>query len=205
MKRKIKILMLDAMGVIYKYGDDVAELLIPFVRSKNSNISNEIIFDNYRLASLGRISSKSFWDNMDIPPVHEDKYLESFELAGGVIDFLRTARDHFEEIICLSNDVSEWSEKLRVNFGLTEYIKKWFISGDLKCRKPLREIYIKVLADLKDTDPGEILFIDDNMDNLLAAEELGFKVLLLSDSYNGPKDHINKLDFGKISNFISNR
>ncbi|MCD4669483.1 MAG: HAD-IA family hydrolase [Actinomycetia bacterium] len=200
MKRKIKILMLDAMGVIYKHGDDVAELLIPFVQSKDSNISDKIIIDNYRQASLGRISSKDFWENMGLSQNLEDEYLESFELAEEVIDFLKTAQNHFKEIICLSNDVSEWSEKLRVKFGLTEYIKKWFISGDLKRRKPSPQIYRKILENIKVTDPKEILFIDDNIDNISAAEELGFEVLLLSDSYNGPKDHIDKLDLLEIEN-----
>jgi len=65
--------------------DGVAELLIPFVQSKNSNISNEIIFDNYRLASPGKLSSETFWENMGLSQNLEDKYLESSELVGGVI------------------------------------------------------------------------------------------------------------------------
>jgi putative hydrolase of the HAD superfamily len=203
MNKKIKYLVLDAMGVIYRNGDDVTELLIPFARSKNSNISKKNIFDNYRQASLGKISSETFWKNIGLSSDIEDEYLSNFSLTDGLLTFLKTALHHFKEIICLSNDVSEWSEKLRVNFGLTEYIKMWFISGDLKCRKPSLEIYRKVLENLKVNDSKEILFIDDNMDNLLAAEELGFEVLLLSDSYKGPKDHIDKLDFGKILNFTS--
>ena len=75
--------------------------------------------------------------------------------------------------MCLSNDVSEWSKKLRDKFDLTEYIKKWFISGDLKCRKPSPQIYRKVLENLNVTDPSGILFIDDNIDNTIAADKAG--------------------------------
>jgi len=203
MEKRIKILMLDAMGVIYKHGDDVEELLIPFIVKKNSKISKESIVTSYGTASLGRISAEEFWKNVGLSSDYEDEYLDGFRLNDEIIEFLDNARNYFKDIICLSNDVSEWSKKLKDNFGLTEYIKKWFISGDLKCRKPSPEIYIKVLDDLKDTNPGEILFIDDNIDNTAAAEKLGFKTLLLSDNYNESKNSINKLDFKEVLKFIS--
>jgi hypothetical protein len=60
MDKRIKYLMLDAMGVIYRNRDDVAELLIPFALSKNSNILEKTILDNYRQASLGKINSETF-------------------------------------------------------------------------------------------------------------------------------------------------
>ena len=179
MKRRIKILMLDAMGVIYEYGDDVEELLIPFVTKRNNDISRDAIIKNYRDASLGKISSRDLWGNVGLLPECEDEYLEGFRLNEGLIEFLKDACNYFEKIICLSNDVSEWSKKLRNNFQLTEYMQKWFISGDLKCRKPSREIFFKVLENLKDLDPGEIFFIDDNIEKTAAAEVLGFETLLL--------------------------
>ena len=195
--------MLDAMGVIYKNGDDVAELLIPFVQGKDSNISERIINDNYRQASLGNISSEIFWKNIGLSSDIEDEYLTNFSLTDGLFTFLKNALNHFEEIICLSNDISEWSKKLRANFGLTEYIKKWFISGDLKCRKPSPEIYLKVLDNLKVSNPSELLFIDDNIENILAAEKIGFEAIFLSESYKGPKKHINRLDFSEIRNYLN--
>jgi len=204
MNKRLNYLMLDAMGVIYKNGDDVAELLMPFVKTKNSNISEKIIIDNYRQASLGNISPEIFWRNMGLSRDIEDEYLANFSLADGLFAFLKTALNHFKEIICLSNDISEWSRKQRANFGLTEYIKRWFISSDLKCRKPSPEIYLKVLDSLKVSDSSEILFIDDNINNILAAEELGFKVLFLNGSCKNFKNHIDELDFEKVRSFISN-
>lgn len=50
---------------------------------------------------------------------------------------------------------------------------------------------------------GGILFINDNMDNILTAEKLGFKTLFLSDNHKELKVYIDKLDFVKIRSFIS--
>ena len=38
-----KILVLDAMGVVYQSCDDVEELLVPFIREKGSNIDKKTI------------------------------------------------------------------------------------------------------------------------------------------------------------------
>ena len=48
-----KILVLDAMGVIYQSCDDVEELLVPFIREQGSNIDKKIIEDHYIQASQG--------------------------------------------------------------------------------------------------------------------------------------------------------
>ena len=49
------MLILDAMGVLYEAGDDVAELLVPFVgRHGRADLSAEAIDRDYVEASLGQ-------------------------------------------------------------------------------------------------------------------------------------------------------
>ena len=204
MNRKIRILMLDAMGVTYKHGDDVKELLIPFIRGESGKVSEEVIKDNYAKASLGQTSSKEFWQSVGVDSKLEDEYLSRFKLNDNLMDFLCKAYDCFDEIICLSNDVSEWSKKLkREKFGLEKYITKWFISGDLKCRKPSPETYLKVIKKLGGIEPEEILFIDDNKNNTDAAERLGIKSLLLSGNNYEVGNSIDRLDFEIIKKRIT--
>lgn len=160
------------------------DLLIPFIKCKNSNISSQKIIENYIKASLGKINSKKFWYNLNLSDKYEDEYLSNFTLMDVLLDFLDIASKYFKEIICLSNDASEWSLKLRNNFGLTKYIKKWFISGDLKCEKPQPLIYKKLLSGMKSSTPKEFLFIDDKIENLLTAEGMGFNTILFG-SING--------------------
>ena len=114
-----KILVLDAMGVIYQSCDDVEELLVPFIREKGSNIDKKIIEDLYTRTSLGEFSSEEFWTKVGVDYNLEDEYLDRHQLSVGLLDFLFVFKKQVKApIYCLSNDVSEWSIKLRKKFQL---------------------------------------------------------------------------------------
>ena len=49
----MKILALDAMGVIYPVGDDVKDLLYPFILEKRGVFDFAVVEKYYILASLG--------------------------------------------------------------------------------------------------------------------------------------------------------
>ena len=48
------------------------------------------------------------------------------------------------------------------------------VSGEEKTRKPFHEFYQKLL-DRYNVNPAQAVFIDDNLRNIKAAEELGIK------------------------------
>ncbi len=48
-----RVIVLDAMGVIYRARDDVAELLVPFVERHGSRASADHVAALYEKASLG--------------------------------------------------------------------------------------------------------------------------------------------------------
>src|SRR5690349_6737895 len=127
---KPQVLVLDAMGVIYSVGDDVADLLVPFILEHDGNQNREAIEAAYREASLGKIDADKFWQRVNVPPRLEDEYLLKFELSDGLIEMLESARSRFSQVACLSNDVSRWSRKLRQRFQLEPFFSSWFISGD---------------------------------------------------------------------------
>ena len=173
-----KILVLDAMGVIYQSCDDVEELLVPFIKEKGSNINKKTIEDLYTLASLGEFSSEAFWTKVGVDYNLEDEYLDRHRLSVGLLDFLAAIKDQVKApIYCLSNDVSEWSIKLRKKFQLDQYIERWFISGDLKIRKPAPNIYNALIRDAN-VKPTQILFVDDREKNIAAANEFGIQTVL---------------------------
>ena len=71
-----EILVLDAMGVLYQAGDDVAELLVPFVRQRGTaSLSAEDIDRAYVAASLGQVEPADFWKRMGVDAALEDDYL----------------------------------------------------------------------------------------------------------------------------------
>lgn len=173
------ILILDAMGVLYQAGDDVAELLVPFVHEHGApGLTAEAIEQAYLTASLGEISAREFWQRMSVDPRLEDDYLARHRLIAGTRDTLPLLKARFGRVACLSNDIASWSIKLRRSFGLEQWIDPWFISGDLGLRKPSPEIY-RLAADRLASQPGDIVFVDDRPRNLEAAKALGIRTVLL--------------------------
>src|SRR5690242_6497161 len=117
------VLLLDAMGVIYRIGEDVKEILIPFVSEKGGDVT--AVEKAYVDASLGRLSPASFWRSVGLDPSLEDDYLARLELCAGLMDFLEQAAAHVASLACLSNDIGQWSCKLRRRFALTDAIGMW--------------------------------------------------------------------------------
>lgn len=169
------VLLLDAMGVIYRIGDDVKEILIPFVGEKGGDVA--AVEKAYVDASLGRLSPEAFWRSVGLDPSLEDDYLERLELSPGLMDFLEQATTHVASVACLSNDIGQWSYKLRRRFALTDAISEWIISGDVGHRKPAPEIYRIALARLG-VQARNVVFVDDRPHNLVAAQEAGMRTLL---------------------------
>jgi HAD superfamily hydrolase (TIGR01509 family) len=173
------ILILDAMGVLYEAGDDVAELLVPFVgKHGRGDLSAEAIDRDYVEASLGRMGTDAFWQRMGVDPSLEDSYLAGHHLIEGTLDALAELKRRHGRLACLSNDIASWSLKLRQRFGLESWIDHWFISGDLGLRKPSAEIY-RLAADRLGVRPQEVVFVDDRPRNLDAAKAVGFSTVLL--------------------------
>ena len=81
-----KILVLDAMGVIYQSCDDVEELLVPSIRENRSNIDKKTIEDLYTRASLGEFSSEEFWTKVGVDHNLEDEYLDRHRLSVGLLE-----------------------------------------------------------------------------------------------------------------------
>lgn len=172
-----QILVLDAMGVIYRVGDDVNDLLVPFVREKGGLDDAERLDADYLEASLGRIDAAELWRRLKLPAVLEDEYLRRFTLSEGLFELLQFARQRYERVYCLSNDLSEWSRKLRHMLQLEPYFAGWYISGDLGLRKPDPRIYVHML-DVLGVEPPRLVFVDDRVKNLDAAAELGIRTVL---------------------------
>jgi FMN phosphatase YigB (HAD superfamily) len=105
----LKYLVLDAMGVIYSVGDDVKDLLCPFIEEKGGIRDVSRIESLYVSASLGSMSAFEFWEAVNLSPEVEDEYLRRHKLTDGLIGFLEEMKSRDYEVWCLSNDLSEWS------------------------------------------------------------------------------------------------
>jgi len=165
-----RVIVLDAMGVIFRARDDVAELLVPFVEQQGSRAGAREVATFYEQASLGDLEADAFWHAVGLDPGVEDDYLVGHDLNDGLLPFLESARGSGLDVWCLSNDVSRWSVKLRERFALDELFAGFVISGDIGHRKPSEEAY-RCLLDSIGAVPE--LFVDDRPCNVSMAQSMG--------------------------------
>jgi putative hydrolase of the HAD superfamily len=171
MKAK-KWLVLDAMGVVFVNEDDVEELLIPFLKKKVCNLDVKKLKDYYyNHASLGKISSKEFFKQLNVPDVEKEYLDECLQIDP---DFLSVAGELKENYVLalFSNDVSEWSKYLRQKYDLVRFFSKYVISGDVGLKKPAPRFYKKLLEEIG-ANGEQCIFVDDSLRNLEPALKYG--------------------------------
>ena len=197
MKNKYRWIVFDAMGVVFKVGDDTGRLLIPMLKELVPALSARQIYDIYIEASLGSISAFDFWQKLglgeDYPEIQNaylDQYLTLDELFKPVA---KEMTEHYR-LAMLSNDLSEWSNHLRKRHGLNEFFDEVIISADVRCRKPSEQMY-RMLLQRTGAHPDDCIFIDDSIENLEAAAKLGINTIL----YN--RDEISDYDGNLINSF----
>ncbi len=171
-----RVVALDGMGVLYREGDDVRKLLVPFAREHGSTLPEEDIAAKARQLSLGRMTPADFWavigaqgDSNDL----DAAYLARHQLMPGVVRYLRKLRDSGIRAACITNDASAWAMKLRAGHSLEGLIDPWVVSGSVGVRKPDAPLF-EVLRRVTGEAPSSILIVDDDLANLDAAAKLGF-------------------------------
>jgi len=176
--RSPALVVFDAMGVLYTTGDDVAALLIPYLRELGCSLLDTAIRDLYRDASLGRMTSAAFWTVCGVAGDDAD-FCARHHLTPGIDTLLADLRRRGIPLACLSNDVSEWSRLLRERFGLDRFIDTWVISGDIGVRKPDPAAYA-ALAEAMRVSPARMVFLDDKQVNVDAASDAGLDAIVFT-------------------------
>lgn len=187
---QIKTIIFDNNGVLTS-ADSVTNIA-RFLNVKE-DILKPVWEDMAKLLDEGNITTTEFYrrilnhfgiyKNLD----HFRKvHLEGFLSKNSVQQFAKSLRDDFE-IALLSNFGDGFDEcnerwKMEEIFG-----KKIFVSCKIKMRKPNDDIYLFALDKLK-RKPEETMFIDDNKENIKAAEKLGINAILFTNLENLKKD-----------------
>lgn len=177
----MRAVVFDAMGVLYRSWDDLAELLIPFAREHGCALPDADIGALYRRASAGEMTSAQLWERLGVagdPAELDRRHLARHRLVRGIVELIDELRTEGTRLGCISNDVSEWSLLLRSRHGLDRRIAHWTVSGDVGARKPDERIFRAFLAACG-IPPHAVTFIDDRPKNVRAAAALGFRTLLV--------------------------
>ncbi len=176
---KTKWIIFDAMGVVYKEGDDTENLLIPFVKGINSYICKEKIASLYLQASRGEITAGQFWESVGVYGDYfevQKNYLDLHKLQDGFLTYAKECKKRYK-IGLLSNDVLEWADYLLNKHGIKELFDLVVLSSECGVRKPEVEIYRLFLERAK-CEGAECVFFDDRKVNVEAASRIGIRGIL---------------------------
>lgn len=141
-------------------------------------VHRERLFDK---AGLGEIGCDEFMRllGFDDPKHHSERYIKNYlTLDKGFISFAEAASKSYR-LVLLSNDIAEWSDFAVKHFGIEKYFCHRTVSAAVKCKKPDFEIYERTLEAIGATG-AECIFVDNNVDNLHTAEELGISPVLFN-------------------------
>ncbi len=196
-----ELVVLDGMGVICGEGDDIRKLLVPFARERGCTLDVDEIVSLSHSGSLGRFSPAEVWEALGIeadPTELDAAYLALHHLTPGVGAFITRMRGRGIGVACLTNDLSAWSLELRRMHGLVEVVDPWIVSSTVGVRKPEPAMY-EALRRTAGVEPRRCLLIDDRIENLDAARDLGYLTALFSPDATTPRvgDHAVLAGFGE--------
>ena len=105
-----------------------------------------------------------------------DLYLDTYRGIDGLLAKLRQSY----QLVALTNtniiNSKVWPAKYA---GTLHYFQKVFSSHEMKSRKPEAKAY-QVVLDYLQVKPQQTVFLDDNINNVKAADKLGMKTILVT-------------------------
>ena len=103
-------------------------------------------------------------------------YLDTYR---GIDGLLAKLRQNYQ-LVALTNTNIIHSEVWLTKYANTlHYFQKIFSSHEMKARKPDAKAY-QIVLDYLQVKPHQTVFLDDNIDNIRAADKLGMKVILVT-------------------------
>ena len=185
-------ILFDMYGVILKEskGNFIPYTYKSFAEEEFGRLTQLFREDHlFTKASNGDITSDEFLTKLGFsdPQFHMADYLDNYlTLDEGFVSFAESFTNQFEFVL-LSNDVSEWSAHITKHHNLDRFFAQKIVSGDVRCRKPDRRIF-EIALEKIGKKPEECLFVDNSVNNLMAAKELRIKPVLFNrdnEDYDG--------------------
>ena len=173
-RMQMQMIVLDAHDVLYAMSSDPHERLIPFIRENKGTAPDEEIVELYRQATLGRLHAAAFWQAVGVagePQEIDAKFLAGVRLQSGAKEFLREMHRRGVPVAVITNDLAEWSYRLRDLHGLSG-VAPWIVSSDIGVRKPDPAAF-EALRRLTGVPYHSILAIDGQIPALDMAASLG--------------------------------
>lgn len=110
---------------------------------------------------------------------------------GDAYRFLAPLKDAGYNLAVLSNHSTEWAGIIVEQFGIKKFCDPILISSDIQLEKPDPAIYAYTLKSVnREKEPHKCLFIDDKVENVLAARHAGMRVFHFKDKEGFKADEL---------------
>lgn len=188
-----KVIIFDWGGIVESHENndqDLKEAKVRLIKRFNNSLSDKEILNRWtnktskgiQIGATNNEEDIKDWvnliqENMNISvPFEEFKRLYEQELSSikyykNVVKYAHSLKSRCK-IAILSNLMSFDKKRIDEQYDLSKF-DYVYLSFEIGIRKPDRKIYEYVLNDLK-TLPENILFIDDDTNNILTAKEYGW-------------------------------
>jgi len=180
-RSQMQMIVLDGHDVLFRMSPDPHERLIPFVRDKGSIASDNEIIEMYRQATLGRLHSATFWQSIGVdgePGELDAQFLAGVRIQQGAKEFLREMHRRGVPVAVVTNDLAEWSYRLRDLHGMSG-VAPWIVSSEIGVRKPDPAAF-EALRRLTGVPYHAMLVVDSQIPSLDMARTLGMMTAWLT-------------------------
>lgn len=147
-----------------------------------------IILEFFRQSDIyhqGLISDEEFYklacDLLQVCELDQNVFFSAFNsIISGVnvevVELLKQIKEiNKYKIMCLSNvNSSHWEYLLNKKWDFLKYFDEYILSHEIHLTKPDKKIF-EYTINKADCKPDEIVFIDDGLNNIRSAQQLGIK------------------------------
>ena len=182
-QRRLRLVVLNPLGVLYEPADDPAELLVGFAAERGLEPDDEEVQRLHNQAVLGRITPAELWSGIGLesdPAELTEEFLSQYTVRSGARDFVAEMVRRELPVACLTNDVSSWSTALRERLEIGG-VDTWIVSSDVGVCMPAPGIY-EALRRTTSVPYEHALLVDVAVEHLDAAQALGMSTALLADA-----------------------
>ena len=171
------IIALDMVGVIVDEENIVTKKLYKMLPEPKA-VNVEELKLRAKLLRTGKITYADFWKGIAVGnwEEYERKFIKSLNINAGVKNFLETLNGKYDFAI-ISDMHQIWGEMFLREHGIFDYFK-YFVYGDKKSGEAYRKFKAQVKSAVK------VIVIDDSTENLDAAKQEGFDVVLFENKEN---------------------
>ena len=173
-RSSMQLIVLDAHEVLFRMSADPDERLIPFIRERGGDATDAEIIEYHRQATLGRLHAAAFWQSVGVEGDPEDleaQLLSGVAIQQGAREFLREMHRRGVPVAVVTNDMAEWSYRLRDLHGMSG-VAPWIVSSDIGVRKPDPAAF-EALRRVTGVPYHSMLIVDGQIPALDMAKTLG--------------------------------